>query len=172
MRLYGERGRVGGADGDKHQDDRGESIAPKILLLFRLVWRDALKTSIPSGGRRPLRPSTHTQSKYRQMHRPGGQGGKPPNIGSLSRGQTPKHRVTVQDTRGSMAPAASQSYGRTAGDNRRYWGGATNKRKTDGEEARGRERDARMGKLSGDMEFGGGNLVGGREGGTRAISGT
>ena len=65
---------------------------------------------------------------------------------------------------GSMALAASQSYGRTAGDNRRYWGGTTNKQKTDGEEARGGERDARVGKLSGDMEFGRGNLREGREG--------
>ena len=55
-------------------------------------------------------------------------------------------------------------------------GGTANKRKTDGEEARGGERDARAGKLSGDMELGRGNLGrgnlgGGREGGTRAISG-
>ena len=42
----------------------------------------------------------------------------------------------------------------------------------DGEEARGGERDARAGKLFGDMELGRGNLGGGREGGNRAISGT
>ena len=56
---------------------------------------------------------------------------------------------------------------RTGG--RRVTTGATgetaNKRKTDGEEARGRERDARVVKLYGDMEFGRGNLGGGREGG-------
>ena len=63
-----------------------------------------------------------------------------------------------------MAPAASRAYG-----GRRVTTGATgeteNKRKTDGEEARGGERDARVGKLSGDMEFGRGNLGEGREGG-------
>ena len=32
-------------------------------------------------------------------------------------------------------------------------GETANKRKTDGEEARGGERDAHVGKLSGDMEF-------------------
>ena len=60
-----------------------------------------------------------------------------------------------------MAPAASQTYGR------RVTTGATgetaNKRKTDGEEARGGERDAHMGKFSGDMEFGRGNIGEGRE---------
>ena len=71
-----------------------------------------------------------------------------------------------------MAPAASQSYGHTAGDNRRYWGGTENKLNTDGEEARGGERDARAGKVAEDMELGRGNLGGGEEGGTRAISGT
>ena len=44
-------------------------------------------------------------------------------------------------------------------------GETANKRKTDG------ERKARVGKLSGDMEFGQGNIGGWREGGTRAISG-
>ena len=42
-------------------------------------------------------------------------------------------------------------------------GGATNKRKTDGEKARGGERDTRAGNLSGDTELGRGNLGGGRE---------
>ena len=51
-------------------------------------------------------------------------------------------------------------------------GDTANKRITDGEEARGGERDAHMGKFSGDMEFGQGDLGEGREGGTRAISGT
>ena len=44
-----------------------------------------------------------------------------------------------------MSPTASQSYGRTAGDNWRYWGGTANKLKTDGEEARGGERAAQVG---------------------------
>ena len=44
-------------------------------------------------------------------------------------------------------------------------GGKTTKRKTDGEEARGGERDARAGKVSGDMEIGRGNIGGGGEGG-------
>ena len=47
-----------------------------------------------------------------------------------------------------------------------------NNRKTDGEEARGGERDTRVGNFSGDMEFGWVDLRGGREEGTRAISGT
>ena len=46
-------------------------------------------------------------------------------------------------------------------------GGTTNKRKTDGEEARGGERDARAGKLFGYMDIGQGNLGGGREQGTQ-----
>ena len=41
----------------------------------------------------------------------------------------------------------------TTGATRGGGGGAT-KRKTDGEEARGGERDARAGKLFGDMELG------------------
>ena len=45
-----------------------------------------------------------------------------------------------------MAPAASQ-FGQTAGDNRRSWGGRHLNETTDGEEARGRERDARAGKV-------------------------
>ena len=69
-----------------------------------------------------------------------------------------------------MAPVACQAYGW------RVTTGATgetaNKRKTDGEEARGGERDTRVGNFSGDMEFGWGDLRGGREEGTRAISGT
>ena len=43
-------------------------------------------------------------------------------------------------------------------------GETANKRKTDGEEARGGERDARVVKLSGDMEFGRGDLGGGERG--------
>ena len=44
-------------------------------------------------------------------------------------------------------------------------GGTTTKRKTDGEEARGGERDARAGKVAKYMERGRGYLGGGREGG-------
>ena len=43
-------------------------------------------------------------------------------------------------------------------------GGTTTKRNTDGEEARGGERDARAGKVSVDMELGRGNLRGGERG--------
>ena len=49
-------------------------------------------------------------------------------------------------------------------------GGRTAKRQTDGEEERGGVRDTRAGKLAVDKELGG-NLGGGREGGTRTISG-
>ena len=42
-------------------------------------------------------------------------------------------------------------------------GGKTNKRKTDGEEAGGGERDARGGKVAEDMELGRGNLGRGGE---------
>ena len=56
-----------------------------------------------------------------------------------------------------MAPAASQ---RTGG--RLVTTGATretsNKRKTDGEEVIGGERDARVGQVTGDTYFGRGNL--------------
>ena len=90
----GKGGGGGGADRDKHQDDQGVSRALKIRLLVWSVWQDALRTSRPSGGHRLLRASTYTRSKYHQPHRSGG--------------QTPKHRDTGQDTRGSMAPAASQ----------------------------------------------------------------
>ena len=50
-------------------------------------------------------------------------------------------------------------------------GGETNKRKTDGEEARGGERDARSGKVAVDMELRWGNLEWGERGGTTAING-
>ena len=69
-----------------------------------------------------------------------------------------------------MAPAASQ-FGRTAGENRRPWGGKHLNETTDGEEARGGERDARAGKVTEYMEFGRGNLVGGREGGPQPSMG-
>ena len=64
-----------------------------------------------------------------------------------------------------MAPSASQSYGRTTGDNRRYWWDV-NKRQIDGEEARGGEIDARAGKVVVDMELGRGYLIGGIKGRT------
>ena len=80
------------------------------------------------GGCRLLSPSTYTRAKYRQPHRSGG--------------QTPKHRDTGKDTRGSMAPAASQ-FGRTAGDNRRYWGGRQiNEKRTERRQEEGREMHA------------------------------
>ena len=51
-------------------------------------------------------------------------------------------------------------------------GGAANKQKTDGEEARGGERDAHAGKLSGDTDLRRGNLGGGGErGGDQIHSG-
>ena len=61
------------------------------------------------GGRRLLSPSTNTRTKYCQPHR---LGGSTPTIiiGTLGK-----------DNRSSMVPAASQ-FGRTAGDNQRYWG--------------------------------------------------
>ena len=67
-----------------------------------------------------------------------------------------------------MAPAASQSYSRTAGDNQRPWGGRqindkrTERRKKDEGEMHG-QIDCRKGAP--------GNLGGGREEGTMAISG-
>ena len=65
-----------------------------------------------------------------------------------------------------MAPAASQSYRRTAGDNRSYWGRRQINKKTDREEARGGERDAHAGKLFGDMELRRVNLGGAGVGGS------
>ena len=111
-----------------------------------------LKTSKKSGGgRRLLRPSTHTRSKYRQPLRSGG--------------QTPKYRDTGQDTRGSMAPAASQP-GRTAGDNRRYWGGRQiNEKRTERRQEEEREMHAReicleTRSLGGGISGGGGERGG------------
>ena len=54
-----------------------------------------------------------TQAKYHQTHRSGG--------------HTITQRDTGKTTRGSTAPAASQSYGRTAGDNQHSWGGDVKK---------------------------------------------
>ena len=51
-------------------------------------------------------------------------------------------------------------------------GGRLLNEKTDGEEARGGERDARADKVTEDMDFGRGNLGGGGRGGTTAINGT
>ena len=102
------------------------------------------------GGHRLLRPSTYTRDNYRQTHRSGG--------------QTPKHRDTGKYTRGSMAPAASQLRA-DGGRQPALLGGATTKRKTEKEEARGGERYARAGKVAVDMELGRGDLGGGREGG-------
>ena len=44
-----------------------------------------------------------------------------PPSAQVGGGHAHKQRDTGKDTRGSMALAASQ-FGRTAGDNRRYWG--------------------------------------------------
>ena len=67
-----------------------------------------------------------------------------------------------------MAPAASQSYGRTAGENRRPWGGRQiNDKRTE-------RRQEGEGEIHGkiDCKHGArGNLGGGREEGTMAISG-
>ena len=57
------------------------------------------------------------------------------------------------------------TFRRTAGDNRRSWGGKTHKWKTGGEEARGGERYARAGKVAEDMDLGRGNLGGVERGG-------
>ena len=96
-----------------------------------------------SGGRRLLSPSTNTRAKYRQPHRSGG--GTPTNTGTLER--TPGaawHRLPVSSGGRRVTTGAT--------------GGTTNKRKTDGEEARGGEKDARAGKVAVDMELGRGNL--------------
>ena len=50
-------------------------------------------------------------------------------------------------------------------------GGTTNKRKTDGEEARGEERDGRAGKVAVYMELGWGISGGGVRGGNTSITG-
>ena len=77
------------------------------------------------------------------------------------RGQTPKHRDTGQETRGSMAPAASHSYRRTAGDNRRYWGGRQiNEKQTKRSQEEEREMHARENCL--DTWSLGGGISGGR----------
>ena len=71
-----------------------------------------------------------------------------------------------------MVPAASQL--KEAGGRRvttGATGGKTTKRKTDGEEARGGDRDARAGKVAVDMELGRGNPGGRERGGTTVING-
>ena len=127
--LYVERG--GGSDRDEHQElERSQEHRRYFFRWSGLHGDSALKNSRTSGGHRLLHPSTHTRAKYRQPHR--------------LRGKTPKHRDTGQDTRGSMAPAASQSYGRTAGDNRRYWGGRQiNEKRTERRQEEEREMHAR-----------------------------
>ena len=101
-----------------------------------------MRASRSSGGHRLLHPFTHTRAKYHQPHRSGG--------------QTIKNRYAGKTIRVSMEPAASQSYRRTAGDNRRSWVGGANKRQTGGEEARGGERNSRAGNLAEDMDIGAG----------------
>ena len=108
-----------------------------------------------AGGGRLLSPSTYTQSKYRQPYRSGGD--TPKNIGTLER--TPGeawHRPPFRSGGRRVTTGAT--------------GGKSNKRKTDGEEARGGEIDARAGKVARDMELGLRNLRGGERGGTKAIN--
>ena len=147
----GERGRGGGGrDRDEHQDHRGDSQAPKTLLpLVRLVWRKRIEDLKIIGGvtvsyAPPPTPDPSTANRTDW-------GGKPPNTGKLDR--TPGAAW--------QRPPVSRTGGRwvTTGAT----GGTANKRKTDREEARGGERDARAVKLFQDMELGRGNPGGGRE---------
>ena len=76
-------------------------------------------------------------------------------------GQTLKHQDARQDTGGSMASAASHSYGRTAGDNRRYRGGRQlNKKRTERRQEEEREMHARANFLE-TWNSGGGISEGG-----------
>ena len=102
------------------------------------------------GGRRLLRPSTHTRSKYHQPHRSGRQSIKHRDAGTW-------HRPSVSHTGGRRVTTGAP-------------GGRTEKQQTDGEEERGGVRDTHAGKLVVDKDLGG-NLGGGREGGTITISG-
>ena len=67
-----------------------------------------------------------------------------------------------------MAPAVSQASGRTAGDNRRPWGGQQmNDKRTE-------RRQEEEGEMHGQIDWrqeARGNIGGGREEGTMAISG-
>ena len=66
----------------------------------------------------------------------------------MSGGQTLKHWDAGQANRDRMAPATSQSYGRTAGDNRRYWGGQKiNDKQRDRRQEEEREMHARASLL-------------------------
>ena len=87
-----------------------------------------------------------------------------PPAAQVRGGHAYNHRDTGKDNRSSMAPAVSQ-FGRTAGKNRRSWGGRQLNKTTDREEARGGERDACAGKVVVDMELGRGNLGKGDKGG-------
>ena len=99
VRLYRERGRGGGRETETSTKIIEGSQERRRYFFRWSGWygKTALKTSRSLGGDRLLRPSTHTRAKYQHPHR--------------SRRQTLKHRDYGQNTRGSMAPAASQLYG-------------------------------------------------------------
>ena len=101
------------------------------------------------GGRRILRPSTHTQAKYHQRT---GWGANPQTAERWTghRRQHVTGRQSVVWANGGWQPALP--------------GGTATKQKTDGEEARGGERDSHAANVLDTWRSGGGILEGGERG--------
>ena len=124
----------------------------------RTVWRQRIEDIKNIGGApspTPLHPHPSQVPPAAQV------GGENPQTSGHWKGHQGQHGTGSQ----SIAGGRRVTTGATGGDE-------TINEKTDGEEARGGERDARAGKVVVDMELRRGNLGGGREGGNTAITGT
>ena len=108
VRLYGERGRGGQTETGTTSINEGPRVSTKGTLRLETPV-NAERNSRPSRGA----PSpTHLHPHPIQVPPTAQVGGE--NHQTVGRRKS---------TRGSMVPAASQSYGRKAGDNWRSWGG-------------------------------------------------
>ena len=105
-------GKGGGGEGQTETNTKTiESSQERqryVAIVLGRYGNSTLKTSRTSGGASSPTPLHPHPSQV------------PPD--AQVGGANPQNRDTGQDTRGSMAPAASKSYGRMAGDNRRHWG--------------------------------------------------
>ena len=131
LRLYGERGK----GGDRQiRAPQASTRDQERRLKTRYAWRrlsTRQETQEHLRGRRLLRPSTHTQAKYHQPHRSGGE-----TIKQWDAGKQPGsawHRPSVSHTGGRRVTTGAPG------------GGGGHEQQTDGEEARGGKRDARAG---------------------------
>ena len=154
LRLYGERGRGGVRQRWAPRSSRGVKSAEDtssidLVSMVKPHWRP----QDHRGGTSPT-PSTHTQAKYHQPQRLGG--------------QAIKRQDAEKTTRGSMAPSASQSYRRTVCETRQPGGGSKmNNKQTE-------RKQEEVGEMPGQNAWrqgAQGNLGGGREKGTMDISG-